>query len=153
MTTFQPGDRIRIVLDGDDGLPLVRYGFVGSQVSPEGPVVVMLDGELGGDVVAIDCVEPVTVATVELCLQGDDLIQNPALRQGLIAMWCAEAETAGLAVDALHPMGNGVPEAGGRWALANLLSGGVPYVVRAEPCRTEPGLVRVHAVRPDPPVG
>ena len=27
--TFTPGDRIRYECTGDDGLPLVRYGFVG----------------------------------------------------------------------------------------------------------------------------
>ena len=40
--------------DGDDGLPLVRYGFVGGVAGERGPVVVMLDGELSGDVIDLD---------------------------------------------------------------------------------------------------
>ena len=41
----------------DDGLPLVRYGFIGG-FTDDGPVV-LLDGELGGDVVETADVEPV----------------------------------------------------------------------------------------------
>ena len=47
---FSLGDRVRWATTGDDGLPLVRYGFVGGVAGEPGPVVVMLDGELGGDV-------------------------------------------------------------------------------------------------------
>ena len=43
---FQHGDRVRVETIGDDGLPLVRYGFVGGLVGDQGPVVVMLDGDL-----------------------------------------------------------------------------------------------------------
>ena len=60
---FSPGDRIRYECTGDDGLPLVRYGFVGGVAASGGPVVVMLDGELGGDVVNLEQVQPVTVTT------------------------------------------------------------------------------------------
>ena len=48
---FSPGDRVRYECIDDDGLPLVRYGFIGGVAGAGGPVVVMLDGELGGDVV------------------------------------------------------------------------------------------------------
>ena len=41
--TFSPGDRIRYECTGDDGLPLVRYGFVGGVAGSDGPVVVLLD--------------------------------------------------------------------------------------------------------------
>jgi hypothetical protein len=149
VTSYQPGDRIRLVTTGDDGLPLVRYGFVGAQVDDEGPVVVLLDGELGGDVVDRCAIELVTVATVELCLHGEDLITDPVLRHGLVAMWRAEAETAGLEVDTLQPIGDGRPDGDGRWAIADLMSGGLHYVVRAEHHRSQPGMVRVHAVRPE----
>ena len=148
MTTYQPGDRIRMTVQGDDGLPLVRYGFVGSVVSEQGPVVVMLDGELGGDMVELRHIQPVTVCTVELCLHGDDLITDPRLRSGLVEMWRAEADTAGLAVDTLHPMGNGVEDEHGAWVLARLMSGGLQYMVRAEHHHLRPDVVRVHAVRP-----
>ena len=38
---FSLGDRVRWSTMGDDGLPLVRYGFVGGVASDAGPVVVM----------------------------------------------------------------------------------------------------------------
>jgi hypothetical protein len=47
--TFQAGDRVRWSrLVGDDGLPVVRYGFVGGvpDGSSGGRSPVMLDGEL-----------------------------------------------------------------------------------------------------------
>ena len=50
---FSHGDRIRYETVGDDGFPLVRYGFVGGSADEGGPVVVMLDGEIGGDVVDV----------------------------------------------------------------------------------------------------
>jgi hypothetical protein len=84
---FSPGDRVRFEIVGDDGLPLVRYGFVGGVAGREGPVVVMLDGELGGDVVDPAHLQHVEVTTVELCLSGTDLFDEPALRRGLIALW------------------------------------------------------------------
>ena len=49
--TFQHGDRVRVETIGDDGLPLVRYGFVGGMVGDQGPVVVMLDGDLKSDTI------------------------------------------------------------------------------------------------------
>ena len=45
---FSFGDRVRWNTTGDDGWPLIRYGFVRSMAGPEGPAIVMLDGELGG---------------------------------------------------------------------------------------------------------
>ena len=48
---YRPGDRVRFETTGDDGWPLIRYGFVGGVSGNGGPVVVMLDGELSGDVV------------------------------------------------------------------------------------------------------
>ena len=88
----------------DDGLPVVRYGFVGGVTGDEGPVVVMLDGELGGDVINPTEIEPVHMSNVTLILTGTDLLDDPSLRQGLVNLWVAEAETAGLeiAVAALH---------------------------------------------------
>ena len=74
--TFSAGDRIRYECIGDDGLPLVRYGFIGGVAGSAGPVVVMLDGELGGDVVNVAQVQPVTILTVELVLHGTDLLDD-----------------------------------------------------------------------------
>jgi hypothetical protein len=83
--TFSSGDRVRIETVGDDGLPLIRYGFVGGVAGRDGPVVVMLDGELGGDVVDLGQLKPVAVNTVELSLSGADLFEDPSLRAGLVA--------------------------------------------------------------------
>ena len=62
---YRPGDRVRFETTGDDGWPLIRYGFVGGVAGNGGPVVVMLDGELSGDVVNRAELQPVTITSVE----------------------------------------------------------------------------------------
>jgi hypothetical protein len=143
--TFRPGDRVRLERTGDDGLPLVRYGFIGGLAASSGPVVVMLDGELGGDIVDLSEVQPVMVTTVELRLWGADLIDDPDLRRGLVALWHAEADSAGLAVDSLHAIGEGRRDSSDSWALAELTAGGQHYVVRAVQLPNEPQVIRVRA--------
>jgi len=142
---FSPGDRVRYECIDDDGLPLVRYGFVGGVAGGGGPVVVMLDGELGGDVVNAAQVQHVTITTVELLLHGTDLVDEPELRRGLVSLWHAEAETAGLDVDSLHSIGDGECDAIGGWCLAELIAGGDHYVLRAVQLPHEPEMVRVRA--------
>ena len=44
---------------------------------------------------------------------------EPELRQGLVALWHAEADTAGLDVDALRPIGDGKRESDDSWAWPN----------------------------------
>lgn len=146
---FRPGDRIRVECVDDDGLPLVRYGFVGGVAGTNGPVVVMLDGELGGDILDVAELQHVTITTVELCLNGSDLMTEPLLRRGLVALWHAEADSAGLDVDSLHPLGDGLRDSSDSWALAELVAGGEQYVVRAFHVPNEPELVRVRADRPN----
>ncbi len=130
---FQPGDRVRWVSLGDDGFPIVRYGFVGGSNGDHTRVAVMLDGELKGDtVVDLDQLEPVTITNIELRLQGIDLLTDPSLRQGLVNLWTAEADQAGLEVRSLEYLGH----EGWGWspdgcALAELRSGGQPYILRA----------------------
>ncbi|MEI7546870.1 MAG: hypothetical protein WCK21_02260 [Actinomycetota bacterium] len=145
--TFSPGDRIRYECDGDDGLPLVRYGFIGGIAATGGPVVVLLDGEIGGDVVNVTQVQPVTVTTVELLLHGTDLIDVPELRRGLVSLWSAEADTAGLDIDALHLHGDGECDSPGGWCLAELIAGGERYLLRAVQLDHEPEMVRIRAER------
>jgi hypothetical protein len=149
---FRPGDRVRIETTADDGLPLVKYGFVGGAAGTEGPVVVMLDGELGGDVIDLSHVQLVSITNVELCLDGSDLMNDPELRRGLVALWHAEADTAGLDVDGLNPLGqpvgDGLRDSNDSWALAELVAGGERYVVRAFRLPNEPDIVRVRADRP-----
>lgn len=134
MSTFSPGDRIRYETIDDDGFPLVRYGFVGGETSDSGPVVVMLDGELGGDVVDLDKIVPVHIGSVELTLEGLDLLDDPSLRQGLVHLWMAEAEEAGLQIAALHPIGTGVRDSSEGYVLAELSTCDRPYVLKASRC-------------------
>ena len=84
----------------------------------------MLDGELGGDVVDPADVEPVHISNVTLTLEGSDLLDDPSLRQGLVNLWAAEAESAGLQIAALHSIGTGVRDSSEGYALAELSSGG-----------------------------
>jgi len=149
VTTFHPGDRIRYATTGEDGLPMVRYGFVGGESHPDGPVVVMLDGELGGDVVELDCIETVHISNVTLTLSGSDLLEDPTMRQGLVNLWAAEAETAGLQIASLHCIGTGVRDSSEGYALAEVSSGGEQYVLRATLCIKQYDAIVVHADRPN----
>jgi hypothetical protein len=146
--SFAAGDRVRYECEGDDGLPLVRYGFVGGVAASGGPVVVMLDGELNGDVVNRAQLQPVTVTTVELCLHGADLVDEPELRRGLVSLWHAEADTAGLDIDSMRPIGDGECDAPGGWCLAELRAGGERYLLRAVQLPHEPEMVRIRAELP-----
>jgi hypothetical protein len=134
MTTFDRGDRVRWNTTDDDGLPTSRYGFVGGRVDRNGRVVVMLDGHLRGDVVVlVTQLELVSVTTVTLHLDGgSDLLDDPSLRQGLVALWQAEAEEAGLHVEDVRRLGTGVRDAAGLgFALAEIMTAGQLYVLRA----------------------
>ncbi len=148
---FGHGDRVRWSTTGEDGWPLIRYGFVRSMATPDGPAIVMLDGELGGEVIDIDQLAHVSVTAIELRLDGDDLLGDPELRRGLMALWRAEAESAGLDVDTVHGDGSGTPDANGRdvWWLASIASGGERYTLKAMPDATQPGAVCVRAERFD----
>lgn len=143
--TFLPGDRVRLEVTGDDGLPLVRYGFVGD-VSASA-VLVMLDGEIASASVDLSSVQAVTITNIELCLHGADLVTQPELRRGLVGLWHAEVDSAGLAVDGLQAIGDGLPDTKHSWALAEVRAGDDCYVVRAVQQPHEPGVVRVRAER------
>lgn len=143
--SFTLGDRVRWLTLGDDGLPLVRYGFVGSVNGNGGPVTVMLDGDLKASTIDPAQLEPVSVTTVELHLDGDDLLADAELRPGLVRLWEAEAESAGLDVDDVQHFGEGWCDDAGRWTLAELVSGGRRYVVRAHASTTCPDVAIVRA--------
>jgi hypothetical protein len=143
---YSLGDRVRVSLTAEDGLPLVRYGFVRSVADTSGPVVVMFDGEIGSEEIALEQLEPVTVTSLDLCLEGDGLVDDPELRRGLAPLWQAEAEDAGLDVDGMvHLNGDGVGP-GGSWTLAHFTSGGERYALRALSMHHN-SVVRVHAVQ------
>lgn len=149
---LQPGDRVRWESTGDDGFPLVRYGFVGGS-NPDGSrVVVMFDGELKGDqVVDLDQLEPVSITNVELRLRGSDLLDDPALRQGLVSLWSAEADQAGLEVHSIEQcerVAEGLADepAIEGLTLAEIESGGRSYVLQALADTAVHDLVRVRAI-------
>lgn len=146
--TFSHGDRVRWATTGDDGFPLVRYGFVGRCDATGAQVVVMLDGELQVDAVDPGQLQPVTVTTLELRLDGDDLLSEPELRPGLVRLWEAEAESAGLDVGDVQRFGDGWSDDRGRWTLAELVSGGRRYVVRAQLSPDDPAVTIVRADDP-----
>jgi hypothetical protein len=146
---FQPGDRVRWLTTGDDGLPLTRYGFVGGVNGDASRVAVMLDGELKGDlVISLDELAPVEITTVELRLEGADLLDDPSLRQGLVNLWSAEADQAGLEIRAINPLGTGVRDVGESYALAELRAAGKAWVLRAMPDTTAPDTICVRVVSP-----
>jgi hypothetical protein len=149
MSVFNHGDRIRYATTGDDGYPLVRYGFVGGVSDNGGPILIMLDGEIRGDVVDLATVESVHICNVVLTLDGADLLDDPSLRQGLVNLWAAEAESAGLQIAVLHAIGTGVRDSSAGYALADLSSGGEPYVLRANRCPNGRDAVIVHADEPN----
>lgn len=139
--SYQAGDRVRWVSTGDDGLPLVRYGYIGSTGAGNGRVVMMLDGELKGNfLVHMDDIALVSITNIELRLTGCDLLEDPAMRQGLVHLWSAEADQAGLDVGSVRyvssesstfaslPFGGAVP-------LAEVDSGGKHYLLAARPNR------------------
>ncbi len=142
---FSTGDRVRWATVGDDGLPLVRYGFVGDSPSGHGIVGVMLDGEIRVDGVDLDQLQPVSVTTISLQLDGDDLLGDADVRAGLVRLWLAEAETAGLDLDEIQPFGDGWCDDRGRWTLAELTTAGERYLVRAIPGPDDPAVIHLHA--------
>lgn len=128
---FQPGDRVRWTCDGDGGLPLVRYGFIGRIDDTVGRAVVMLDGDLrGNSVIDLSELQAVTITAIELRLRGSDLLDDPSLRRGLVSLWSAEADQAGLEVGDVSPLGAGVESSTG-FTLAELQSGGSSYLLSA----------------------
>ena len=80
---------------------------------------------------------------------GSDLLDDPSLRQGLVNLWAAEAESAGLQLAALHCIGTGVRDSSEGYALAELSSGGEQYVLRATRCIKQYDAIVVHADRPN----
>ncbi len=150
MTDFAPGDRIRIRSVGDDGLPLIRYGFFGSRCLESGAITVMLDDDVSTQTITdISQVESVSVMSVELELHGVDLLTEPTLRQGLAHLWRAEAEHAGLEIDAIHLIGNGLRDSSDGYVLAELTTGAQQYVLRAVCEPNQPDIVMVRAERPN----
>lgn len=146
---FQTGDRVVQRVVDDDGLPRNRYGTIGGVLTPGGPVVVMFDEMLGGDIVDSSDIELVLISSVELELDGVDLADDPDLRRGLAAMWLAEIERAGVSVDSHFLLGAGLRDSSDTWALAEVNAHGATYIVRVHTDPNAPGVVRVRADQPN----
>jgi hypothetical protein len=127
---LRAGDRIRLVRDDEVGLPCVAYGRVGGVLGDEGLAVVMLDGELGGDVVALSRLEPVRVDTLRLTVPTD-VLADPVERTGLAGMWHAEARAAGLCLAAVECWGDGRRDEAQRWSLGSVVADGQTWVLTA----------------------
>lgn len=147
MNTPGAGRRVRVRTTGADGLPLVRYGTLADDAAataPGTPVVVLLDGPDAGTV-TVDRheVEPLELTSFELHLTGSDLLRDSALRRGLVGLWAAEVEAAGLRFESLHPAGDGLRDSSEGYLLAELVTGGQHYVLRAVTTPTGDVVVRV----------
>lgn len=130
--SFHHGDRICVRTVDDDGLPIVRYGTVGGELPSNRPIVVMFDDLLGGDIVDRSEVRLLTLDSLELSLNGRDLVDDPAVRSGLAHMWVAESDLAGLPVMAIFPLGDGTGvRDGDQWLLAEFTHNGETWVIRA----------------------
>jgi hypothetical protein len=127
----------------------VRYGTVASDNRTNGPVAVLFDDLSGGDLVDASEVERIDYDTIELHLQGEDLMHDNVLRAGLTTMWRAEANLAGLTVDAMFPLGDndaGIAD-GDTWILAEFNISGTTHIVRATRSASSPTTVIVRADR------
>ena len=131
--SFRSGQRVRVSTVDTDGLPTVRYGTIGADVTSNDPVVVMYDDLLGSDTVNSSEIELLDLDAIELRLIGRDLLDDPLLRAGLAELWRAEVGRAGLVVATLFPMGKddvvGVSD-GEQFLLAEFTYNGETWVVR-----------------------
>lgn len=146
--SFHNGDRICVRTVDDDGLPIVRYGTVGGELPSNGPIVVMFDDLLGGDIVDRSEVRLLTMDSLELRMNGRDLLDDDDVRSGLAQMWMAESDLAGLQVKAIFPLGDGVGVRNGdQWLLADFTHNGETWVIRAVPADDDPQAVLIRADR------
>ena len=145
---FVAGERICARTVCDDGFPIVRYGTVNGVVAARGPLIVVFDDDMGSNLVDLSEVENLSITSISLVLSGVDLADDPDLRQGLCALWQAEAALAGIEIDAVYLLGAGLRDSNDTWALAEVHSGGDTYVVRVH---TDPNAVSDVTLRADPP--
>jgi hypothetical protein len=148
--SFRSGQRVRVSTVDTDGLPTVRYGTIGADVTSDDPVVVMYDDLLGSDTVNSSEIELLDLDAIELRLTGRDLLDDPLLRAGLAELWRAEVGRAGLVVATLFPMGKGdvvgVSD-GEHFLLAEFTYNGETWVVRGAFPADAPTMVVIRADR------
>jgi len=148
--SFRSGQRIRISTMDATGLPIVRYGTVGTDSVLDNPIIVMYDDASGSDIVDISEIESLDLDVIELQLTGADLLQDPILRAGLAELWRAEVGRAGFHVAALFPFEKdgvvGIAD-GEQFLLAEFTYNGETWVVRGTFTTLAPTMVIVRADR------
>jgi len=146
---FRTGDRVRVTRKSPEGAPAFEYGFLERIDDGRTHAVVLLDDELSPQRVALADIAPIEIATVELCIDTNNMETapsgEPALRDELIVLWQAEAEQAGIDVESLVALPTGSRADLDTWALAELHAGGVRFLLRAR-FAVSPPTVHVHAV-------
>lgn len=144
------GERVCVRTVDDEGIPIVRYGTIAADHRGSGPAVVIFDDLSGSDLVDVSEIAGVDYDTVELRFAGTDVMHDADLRRGLAPMWRAEADLAGLAVQALFPLGEGgagVFDGEASWTLAEFTVHGATHVVRATVDANDPTTVVIRADR------
>lgn len=134
---LRTGDRVRVQRTDLDGLNHVVYGYLDRVDSEKGYAFVFVDDELRASHCALHDVEAVEVGTVEVRFDSSELClalaRKPQLRRGLVFMWQAEAELAGISFEQLELLGDeghGLHDHIDSWALARLVAGGEPFWIR-----------------------
>ena len=151
---FQAGDRVRWESEADDGFPLVRYGFVRGTNGDATRFVVMPDDDLKNDLVVHETkLAAVTVGNLELRLRGTDLITDPALRPGLVNLWVAEADQAGLQIRQVEPVDDSSEVAlDTGCTLALVVAAGRRWELRADCDALVDVAIRIHVAPDDTPI-
>ena len=150
---WQPGDRVRVSHDDSDGLPEYLYGFIEELSEASDAAVVLLDDEIRPVRVRLSDLAPIGITTVELSLDSHDLCRSldadAAQRKGLVSMWQAEADQAGLAVERIVPLGadgSGLHDDIDGWSLAEVHAGGEHFLLRATCQGPDRDVVHLRAV-------
>jgi hypothetical protein len=153
---MRTGDRVRVHRTDEAGMAVFVYGYLDRVDHEKDYAFVFVDDELRASHCPLRDVQPVQITTVEVRFDSSELClalaHNPPLRRGLVFMWQAEAELAGIELDRLEPLGddgNGLDDHVDSWALAVLEAGGETFWLRMwaqVPTPSAPdGLVRVCA--------
>lgn len=153
---LRTGDRVRVRRTDGEGLGHVVYGYLDRVDAEKGYAFVFVDDELRASHCVLHDVDAVEIGNVEVRFDSSELClalaHNPHLRRGLVFMWQAEAELAGISVERLEFLGhdgNGMHDHVDSWALASLVAGGESFWLRMWtqiPTQQSPeGFVRVCA--------
>ena len=99
-----------------------------------------------GNVVDLAELEPVHISNVTLKLVCADLLEDPESRHGLVNLWRAEAEEAGLQIAASEPADGRLDDREG-YLLATITAAGEDYLLCAVPCPAEDNTILLQAIR------